>query len=146
MAKAAFQSIHRHGFVRVGAASPTGSVGDVAFNVDQAIALARQADEDGCDLLVFPELNISSYAVDDLLLQEAFLDSVESGIARLRDESAKLAPVLVVGAPLRRNGRLYNCALALSRGRILGVVPKSFLPNYREYYEKRWFASGIGLN
>ena len=146
MAKAAFQSIHRHGFVRVGAASPTGSVGDVAFNVDQAIALARQADQAGCDLLVFPELNISSYAVDDLLLQEAFLDSVESGIARLRDESAKLALVLVVGAPLRRNGRLYNCALALSRGRILGVVPKSFLPNYREYYEKRWFASGIGLN
>lgn len=141
-----FEAIHRHGFVRVAAASPTGSVGDVAFNVDQAIALAKEADEKGCDLVVYPELNISSYSVDDLFLQEAFLDAVEDGVARLRDATAKLAPVLVIGAPLRRNGRLYNCALTLSRGRILGVVPKSFLPNYREYYEKRWFVSGIGLN
>ncbi|HYG47933.1 MAG TPA: NAD(+) synthase [Allosphingosinicella sp.] len=144
--KAPFEAIHRHGFVRVAAASPTGSSGDVAFNVDQAIALAEEADGKGCDLVVYPELNISSYAVDDLFLQEAFLDAVEDGIARFRDATAKLSPVLVIGAPLRRNGRLYNCALALSRGRILGVVPKSFLPNYREYYEKRWFVSGIGLN
>ncbi|HYJ30650.1 MAG TPA: nitrilase-related carbon-nitrogen hydrolase, partial [Allosphingosinicella sp.] len=141
-----FGSIHRHGFVRAAAASPAGSAGDVAFNVDQAIALAQEAHDEGVDLLVYPELNISSYAVDDLFLQEAFLDAVEDGIARLRDATAKLAPVLVVGAPLRRNGRLYNCALVVARGRILGVVPKSFLPNYREYYEKRWFVSGIGLN
>src|SRR5919107_5601950 len=139
-----FEAIHRHGFVRVAAASPTGSSGDVDFNVDQAIALAKEADGKGCDLVVYPELNLSSYAVDDLFLQEAFLDAVEDGIARFREATAKLGPVFVVGAPLRRNGRLYNCALALSRGRILGVVPKSFLPNYREYYEKRWFASGIG--
>ena len=96
----------------------------------------------GCDLVVYPELNISSYAVDDLLLQEAFLDAVEEGIAELRERPRSSSPVLVIGAPLRRNGRLYNCALAISRGRILGVVPKSFLPNYREYYEKRWFVSG----
>jgi NAD+ synthase (glutamine-hydrolysing) len=144
--KAPFEAIHRHGFVRVSAASPRGSSGDVTFNVDQAAALAREADEKGCDLVVFPELNISSYAVDDLFLQEAFLDAVEDGIARFRDETAKLGPVFAIGAPLRRNGRLYNCALVVSRGRILGVVPKSFLPNYREYYEKRWFVSGIGLN
>jgi NAD+ synthase (glutamine-hydrolysing) len=141
-----FEAIHRHGFVRVAAASPTGSAGDVTFNVDQAVALARQADERGCDLVIFPELNISSYAVDDLHLQEAFLDAVEQGVERFCEETAKLAPVLVVGAPLRRNGRLYNNALAISRGQILGVVPKSFLPNYREYYEKRWFVSGIGLD
>ncbi|HYJ83422.1 MAG TPA: NAD(+) synthase [Allosphingosinicella sp.] len=141
-----FEAIHRHGFVRVAAASPTGSSGDVGFNVDQAIALAEEAQEKGCDLVVYPELNISSYAVDDLFLQEAFLDAVEDGIARFRDKTAKLGPVFVIGAPLRRNGRLYNCALAVSKGRILGVVPKSFLPNYREYYEKRWFVSGIGLN
>jgi NAD+ synthase (glutamine-hydrolysing) len=141
-----FEAIHRHGFVRVAAASPTGSSGDVAFNVDQAIALAEEAHAKGCDLVVYPELNISSYAVDDLFLQEAFLDAVEDGIARFRDATAKLSPVLVIGAPLRRTGRLYNCALAVARGRILGVVPKSFLPNYREYYEKRWFVSGIGLN
>jgi NAD+ synthase (glutamine-hydrolysing) len=145
-AQAPFEAIHRHGFVRVSAASPTGSSGDVGFNVDQAVALAKEADGKGCDLVVYPELNISSYAVDDLFLQEAFLDAVEDGIARFRDSTAKLGPVFVIGAPLRRNGRLYNCALAVSRGRILGVVPKSFLPNYREYYEKRWFVSGIGLN
>ena len=139
-----FESIHRHGFVRVAAASPCASSGDVTFNVDQTIELARQAHERGVDLAVFPELNISSYAVDDLHLQDAFLDAVERGIERLAGETADVNTVLLVGAPLRRNGRLYNCGLALSRGRILGVVPKCFLPNYREYYEKRWFASGIG--
>jgi NAD+ synthase (glutamine-hydrolysing) len=141
-----FEAIHRHGFVRTAAASPTGSSGDVTFNVDQALALAREADARSCDLVIFPELNISSYAVDDLHLQEAFLDAVEEGIARFRDGTAKLGPAFVIGAPLRRNGRLYNTALVISRGRILGVVPKSFLPNYREYYEKRWFVSGIGLD
>ncbi|HYI64639.1 MAG TPA: NAD(+) synthase [Allosphingosinicella sp.] len=140
-----FGAIHRHGFVRVAAASPLASAGDVAFNVDQALALAREAAARGVDLAIFPELNISSYAVDDLFLQDAFLDAVEAGIARLASESAELATVLVVGAPLRRNGRLYNCGLAIARGQILGVVPKCFLPNYREYYEKRWFASGVGL-
>jgi len=140
-----FGAIHRHGFVRVAAASPRASAGDVDFNVEETLALARQADARGVDLAVFPELNISSYAVDDLFLQDAFLDAVEAGIARLAAESEALRTVLVVGAPLRRNGRLYNCGLAIARGRILGVVPKSYLPNYREYYEKRWFASGIGL-
>jgi NAD+ synthase (glutamine-hydrolysing) len=144
--KAPFEAIHRHGYVRAAAASPTASSGDVEFNVEQAIALARQADERNCDLVVFPELNLSSYAVDDLFMQEAFLDAVEAGIGRFVAATAGLGPAFVVGAPLRRNGRLYNCALAVSRGRILGVVPKSFLPNYREYYEKRWFVSGIGLN
>lgn len=143
--KVPFESIHRHGFVRVAAATPTGSAGDVAFNVEAALDLARIADQRGCDLVVFPELNISSYAVDDLHLQEAFLDAVEAGVGTFVDASAKLGPVFCVGAPLRRNGRLYNCALVIARGKLLGVVPKSFLPNYREYYEKRWFASGVGL-
>ena len=143
---APFEAIHRHGFVRVAAATPVASVGDVKLNVRATLDLARQADERGIDLVVFPELNVSSYAVDDLHLQEAFLDAVEDGIATITAESAKLAPVLCIGAPLRRNGRLYNCALVLARGRVLGVVPKSFLPNYREYYEKRWFAPGVGLN
>mgnify|MGYP004499792395 CR=1 FL=1 len=140
-----FGAIHRHGMVRTAAATPLASAGDVAFNVEQTVGLAREGAARGCDLMVFPELNISSYAVDDLHLQEAFLDRVEEGIASLCERTADLSPVLCVGAPLRRNGRLYNCALVLSRGRIVGVVPKTFLPNYREYYEKRWFASGMGL-
>ncbi|MGQ0659617.1 NAD(+) synthase [Sphingosinicella sp.] len=140
-----FGAIHRHGFVRVATASPVASTGDVAFNVDQTLKLAREGDARGIDLAVFPELSLSSYAVDDLFLQEAFLDAVEQGLARLAKESAGLRTVLIVGAPLRRNGRLYNCGVVLARGAILGVVPKIFLPNYREYYEKRWFASGAGL-
>jgi NAD+ synthase (glutamine-hydrolysing) len=145
-ASAPFEAIHRHGFVRVSAATPLASSGDIRFNVEQTLLLARQADARGIDLIVYPELNISSYAVDDLHLQEAFLDEVERGLGQLVAATAGLSPVLCVGAPLRRNGRLYNCAVAISRGRILGVVPKSFLPNYREYYEKRWFAMGFGLN
>jgi NAD+ synthase (glutamine-hydrolysing) len=140
-----FGAIHRHGFVRTASASPRASAGDVAFNVEETCRLAREADSRGIDLAVFPELNLSSYAVDDLFLQDAFLDAVEAGIARLAAETAALKTVLVVGAPIRRNGRLYNCGLAIARGVILGAVPKSYLPNYREYYEKRWFASGTGL-
>ena len=140
-----FESIHRHGFVRVAAASPSASAGDIVFNVDQTIALAKDAAARGVDLAVFPELNISSYAVDDLHLQEAFLDAVEAGVARLAAETASLSTIMIVGAPVRRGGRLYNTAIVLARGVILGIVPKTFLPNYREYYEKRWFASGMGL-
>jgi len=140
-----FRSIHRHGFVRVGAATPVASVGDIAANAAGILALARAADADGIDLLVFPELALSSYAIDDLHLQDALLDRVEAELGAIVAQSAGLAPVLLIGAPIRRNGRLYNVALAVSRGRILGAVPKSFLPNYREYYEKRWFAPGHGL-
>jgi NAD+ synthase (glutamine-hydrolysing) len=140
-----FRSIHAHGFVRVAAATPIATAGDPAANAEATLALAREADERHVDLVVYPELNLSSYAVDDLHLQDGFIAATEAAIAAVVAGSAKLKPVLVVGAPLRRNGRLYNCAWVIARGRILGIVPKSFLPNYREYYEKRWFASGVGL-
>jgi len=143
---AQFRSIHTHGFVRVGAGTPVASAGDVAANAAGILALARQADAESIDLLVLPELALSSYAIDDLHLQDAQLDRVEAELAGIVAASADLAPVLLVGAPIRRNGRLYNTAVVVSRGRILGVVPKSFLPNYREYYEKRWFAAGQGLS
>ncbi len=140
-----FASIHRHGFVRIACATPRASVGDVAANVDAILEQARAGAAEGADLILYPELSISSYAIDDLFLQEALLDAVEAGVARLLAESAELPSLLLVGAPLRRAGRLYNCALVIAWGRLLGVVPKSFLPNYREYYEKRWFAPGAGL-
>ena len=140
-----FYALHSHGMIRVAAATPRATVGDAPANADAAIALAQAADARGCDLAVYPELNLSSYAIDDLHLQEAQQRAAEAAIAAVVEGSRTLQPVLVVGAALRRNGRLYNCALAIHRGRILGVVPKTFLPNYREYYEKRWFASGVGL-
>ncbi len=138
-----FASIHAHGLIRVAAATPRASVGDVRSNTAAIMELARQAADGGADLVLFPELSLSSYAIDDLHLQEALLDTVEGQVGALIDASADL-PLLLVGAPLRRNGRLYNCALVIAQKRLLGVVPKSFLPNYREYYEKRWFASGTG--
>ena len=128
--------------MRVAVAQPRASTGDVAFNVDETLTLAREADERGVDLAVFPELNLSSYAVDDLFLQDAFLDAVEAGIGaagggkrRARHRAASSA---------RRSGATAASTIALWSSRaatILGVVPKIFLPNYREYYEKRWFAS-----
>jgi len=140
-----FFSLHRHQMVRVAAATPPASVGDTRANADATIALARTAHDRGCDLVVFPELNLTSYAIDDLHLQSAQQAGTLDAIRAVTAATAELKPVLLVGAALVRNGRLYNCALAITRGRVLGVVPKTFLPNYREYYEKRWFASGGGL-
>lgn len=143
--KKRFGSIHHHRMLRVAAATPLGSVGDATANAAATIALARQAHDAGIDLVVFPELGLSSYAIDDLHLQTAHHIATREALAAVVAATRTLRPVLLVGAALVRNGRLYNCAVAVAQGRILGVVPKTFLPNYREYYEKRHFASGAGL-
>jgi NAD+ synthase (glutamine-hydrolysing) len=140
-----FHSIHTHGFVRAAVCTPMVSPGDPGFNAAETLRLAREGDGQGCDLMLFPELGLSAYAIDDLFLQDALLKRVAAEIEQLAAASRTLKPVLIVGAPLVHNGRLYNCAVAIARGRILGAVPKSFLPNYREYYEKRWFAAGVGV-
>ena len=140
-----FLSLHRQGFVRVAACTPRVHVGDPSSNADEVLAALREGDARNVDLMLFPELGISAYAIDDLHLQDALLDAVEAAIERLVEASRDLRPVCIVGAPLRRNNRLYNCAVVFARGRVLGVVPKSFLPNYREYYEARWFAPGAGV-
>ncbi len=143
-----FFDMHTHGFVRLATATPKVRTADVAYNAEGILEQAREAHALGVDLLLYPELCLSSYAIDDLHLQTALLDAVELHLARIVEQSRELAPVLVIGAPLRRKGRIYNCALAIAKGRILGAVPKSFLPNYREFYEKRWFAHGrdcVGL-
>jgi NAD+ synthase (glutamine-hydrolysing) len=140
-----FFDLHTHGFVRVATATPRVRTADVAYNAEGILEQARKADEAGVDLLLYPELCLSSYAIDDLHLQSALLDAVERHLAEICEASQALSPVLVIGAPLRHNGRIYNCALAIARGEILGVVPKSYLPNYREFYEKRWFAHGRNI-
>lgn len=140
-----FGAFHRHGFVRVGAATPRVALADPLVNARSTLQLASKAADEGADLVVFPELGLSGYSIDDLHMQDGLLNAVEDAVAAVVEGTQDLSPVLLVGAPLRRNGRLYNCAVVISRGRILGVVPKSYLPNYREYYEKRWFAPGIGL-
>jgi NAD+ synthase (glutamine-hydrolysing) len=140
-----FYSLHRQGFVRVAACTPKICVGDPKSNGEETLELMREGEARNVDLMVFPELGISAYAIDDLLLQDALLEGVEAAIAQLVEASKALRPVFVVGAPIRRNNRLYNCAVVFARGKILGVTPKSFLPNYREYYENRWFAPGAGV-
>jgi NAD+ synthase (glutamine-hydrolysing) len=137
-----FFSLHTHGFIRAAVACPRVRVADPAFNVARTIEMAREAHEKGASLVLFPELGISAYAIDDLLQQEALLRAVETALGDLIEASRELHPIIVVGAPLRHRGRLYNCAVALLRGRVLAATPKTYLPNYREFYEKRHFASG----
>ena len=136
-----FKSLYTHGFVRVAASTPRVAPANPNANAAAINHFAQLAHAEGAAVLLTPELSISGYAIDDLLLQDALLDSVEAALARLKRESAVLMPAIIVGAPLRLNGALYNCAVVLHRGRVLGVVPKSFLPNYREFHEKRHFAS-----
>ncbi len=135
----------RHQFLRIAACVPPVAVAEPTRNGDQALALVQAGDRDGVALMVFPELCLSAYAIDDLLFQDAVLDAVVAQVDRLIAASEALAPVFVVGAPLRLEGRLYNCGLVIHRGRLLGVVPKVFLPNYREFYERRHFTSGEGV-
>lgn len=135
-----FHSARTHGFVRVAAATPVVHIADPKGNAAEHEALIRQAGEQGVDLIVFPELSLSAYAIDDLSMQAALLDEVERQIVTLCEATEGTGVVAVIGAPFRKGDRLYNCAAVLGEGRILGVVPKTYLPNYREYYEKRWFS------
>ncbi|GGC73362.1 NAD(+) synthase [Chelatococcus reniformis] len=137
-----FHSLYTHGFFRLGACVPKTGIADPAFNLAQTLALARRGDAASVGALVFPELGISGYAIDDLLLQKPLLDRVEQALDELVEASRTLFPVLIVGAPLRWRGRLYNTAVVVHAGRIVGVVPKSYLPNYREFYEARYFTPG----
>ena len=135
-----FYSTRTHGFVRVAAATPVVHIADPKANAEEHEALIRQAGEQGVDLMVFPELSLSAYAIDDLLMQAALLEEVERRIHDLARVTAETGVIAVIGAPIRTGDRLYNCAVVLGEGRVLGVVPKTYLPNYREYYEKRWFS------
>ncbi|MGE5151603.1 MAG: NAD(+) synthase [Rhodospirillaceae bacterium] len=137
-----FYSLYAHEFVRVACCVPRTRVADAEFNLGQTLRLALQGDKARTAIMVFPELGLSSYAIEDLLLQDAMLDQVERSVARVVEASKALFPILVVGAPLRVTDRLYNTAIVIHRGKILGVVPKTYLPNYREFYEKRHFVSG----
>lgn len=140
----AFWSAATHGFARVAACTVPVAVADPATNVATVLEQARACADERVAVAVFPELCLSGYAIDDLLLQDVLLDAVEDALAELVRASADLAPVLVVGAPLRRLHRIYNCAVIIHRGAVLGVAPKAHLPTYREFYEKRHFASGAG--
>ncbi|MGA3003045.1 MAG: NAD(+) synthase [Acetobacteraceae bacterium] len=139
-----FRSLYRHGFVRVAACTTRTALADPSTNAATILAMARSCHAQGVALAVFPELCVSGYAISDLLQQTALLDAVEAAVDTIVVASSELLPLLLVGAPIRHQGALYNCALAIHRGRLLGMVPKIHLPNYREFYEPRHFVSGDG--
>lgn len=137
-----FYSAYAHGFARVAACTVPIRVADPATNARAVLEQARACSEEGVAVAIFPELGLSGYAVDDLFLQDPLLDAVTDAIAEIVAASEDLLPVLVVGAPVAHGSRVLNCAVVIHRGRILGVAPKSYLPTYREFYERRWFAPG----
>ena len=137
-----FYSAYAHGFARVAACTIPVAIADPAANARSVLEQARACHEDGVAVAVFPELSLSGYAIDDLLLQDTLLSAVEAAIAEIAAGSADLLPVIVVGAPLVHGTRVLNCAVVIHRGRVLGVSPKSYLPTYREFYERRHFAPG----
>jgi NAD+ synthase (glutamine-hydrolysing) len=143
-----FHSIYSHGFARVAACTIVSNVADPTANATGIIDAARACHEKSIAVAVFPELCLSGYAIEDLLLQDALLDATERALATIVDASVDFTTVLVVGAPLRNGSRIYNCAVVVHRGCILGVVPKTYLPTYREFYEARHFGSArdaVGL-
>ena len=137
-----FASAYAHGFARVAACTIPVAIADPAANADAVLAEARACDAESVAVAVFPELCLTGYAIEDLVLQDAVLDAVDAAIERIVAASADLMPVLVIGAPLRHRSRLYNCAVVIHRGAILGVAPKAHIPTYREFYERRWYAAG----
>ena len=134
-----FFDLHRHGFVRVAVAVPRCRVADPDFNAGETIALLREAAARGAGVVAFPELGLAAYTCDDLFHQHALLDACEAALARLVAASIDCPALAVVGLPLRAGHLLFNCAAVVHRGRVLGVVPKSYLPNYGEFYEARQF-------
>ncbi len=137
-----FYSVYAHGFARVAACTVPVQPVRPLENATTTVNVARECGEAGVALAVFPELSLTGYAIDDLLLQDVLIKQVLEALEVVRAASVDLLPVIVLGAPLVKGNRLYNCAVVIHRGRVLGVVPKSYLPNYREFYEKRHFASG----
>ncbi len=136
-----FGSSYDQGFVRIAACSSRTALAIPPDNAATIIEIVRALDDEAVGLAVFPELCLTGYSIDDLLLNDVVLDATLDAIEMVRAASTDLLPAIVVGAPLRNGNRLFNCAVILHRGRVLGVVPKSYLPNYREFYEKRYFAA-----
>ncbi len=137
-----FHSLYSHGFVRAAVGIPALRVAEPRYNVEQTLGLARRASDAKAALVLFPELGVSAYSNEDLFHQDALLDATLTALRDVLESSRELMPILVVGTPLRLDGQLFNCAVAIHRGRILGITPKTYLPNYREFYEKRQFTSG----
>ena len=135
----------KYGFLKVAAAVPVVKVADVDYNVGQVESLIAQAEGQGVEVMVFPELCLTGYSCQDLFHQQLLIDKAEEGLLKLLDFTRKLDVIAIVGLPVQIGSRLFNCAAVIQGGTLLGIVPKTFLPNYSEFYEKRWFASANEL-
>lgn len=135
----------QNGFIKVAAAVPTVRVADCAFNVQHIENMMAQADGQGIEIICFPELSITAYTCQDLFSQQLLLDEAESSLLKLIEFSRNLNVTALVGVPIAYNSMLFNCAAVIQRGKIHGLVPKTYLPNYKEFYEKRWFTSSEAL-
>ena len=134
------------GLVRVGAAVPSLALGNVKENMKRHLAMMREAKEKHVSIVTFPELSLTGYTCGDLFYQQTLVSSAEEFVLKIASCTRGLSTLLVFGSPLRKDGKLYNCAIVCYGGEILGVVPKTYLPNYNEFYEKRWFASGYSMD
>ena len=135
----------QHGFIKVGATVPLVSVADPRYNVEQLIALAHRAYNEGAEITVFPELCITGYTCGDLITQQSLLQASEEGVRRFAEATSVYDTIFIIGAPIYVCGALYNCALVIQQGSILGIVPKCYIPNYGEFSERRWFSTGYNL-
>ena len=136
----------QHGYIKVAAAIPAVKVADCHFNAEQTEQQIKQANEQGAEIVVFPELGITGYTCQDLFTQQLLIEQAEQAVGSLLENTKTLDVIAVVGVPVAVDSILLNCAVVFQRGRILGIVPKTYLPNYSEFYEKRWFASTHHLN
>ncbi|MBI4526708.1 MAG: NAD(+) synthase [Deltaproteobacteria bacterium] len=137
-----FDSIYTHHFLRVAVCIPSVRVANPRYNATRILALARRASQENAAVALFPELCVSAYSNEDLFQQDALLNATLDALRQLVESSSDLTPLLIVGAPLRYENKLFNCAVTFYKGRVLGITPKTYLPNYREFYEKRQFSSG----
>ena len=137
--------MNRYGYIKVAAAVPAVRVADCDFNAGRIVEMMRRAADRGVRVVAFPELSVTAYTCGDLFLQSQLLDAAAAAIERIAEASRTIPVAAIVGAPLRYGTAIYNCAVAVAGGRCLGVVPKSYVPNYAEFYEARWFAPGRGI-
>lgn len=135
-----------YGFVNVAAAIPSVRVADVKYNMSEVSTLLFKAEAEGVEVVVFPELSLTGYSCQDLFAQQTLLVAAEEAMVQLLNDTQQLDVIGIVGAPVPYRNLLLNCGVVFQHGRILGIVPKTFLPNYNEFYEKRWFASSDDIN
>ena len=134
------------GFIKVASAIPSVKVGDVTYNLQQTELMIAQAEGKGVEIIVFPELSLTGYTCQDLFRQQLLIDAAEQAVMMLLDFTRQLDIIVIVGLPVMAGNILLNCAAVIQKGDLLGLIPKTYLPNYSEFYEKRWFASSQDLN